>query len=55
MILPGVTRQSLLDLARQWNEFKVSERNFSMADVKRAIKEKRVCNDPNCLEMTIIL
>ena len=32
-ILPGVTRQSILDLARQWGEFEVVERKFTMAEV----------------------
>lgn len=42
LILPGVTRQSLLDLARQWGEFKVSERSFTMADVIKGLQENRV-------------
>ena len=41
-ILPGVTRQSILDLARSWKEFKVSERPFTMPQVAKAVKEKRV-------------
>ncbi|KAK9400158.1 branched-chain-amino-acid aminotransferase cytosolic [Crotalus adamanteus] len=42
IILPGVTRQSILDLARKWGEFKVSERYITMSDLKTALKEKRV-------------
>ncbi|XP_074872156.1 branched-chain-amino-acid aminotransferase, mitochondrial isoform X2 [Carettochelys insculpta] len=42
LILPGVTRQSLLDLGRQWGEFKVSERSITMADLLRGLQEKRV-------------
>ncbi|XP_075696052.1 branched-chain-amino-acid aminotransferase, mitochondrial-like isoform X2 [Rhinoderma darwinii] len=42
LILPGVTRQSLLDLAQQWGEFKVSERTFTMADVVKGLQENRV-------------
>jgi len=42
LILPGVTRRSLLDLARQWNEFKITEENFTMADLRKASKEKRL-------------
>ncbi|KJE95375.1 branched-chain-amino-acid aminotransferase [Capsaspora owczarzaki ATCC 30864] len=42
IILPGVTRDSILSLARSWGEFKVSERNFTIHDVVRGIKEKRV-------------
>ncbi|XP_070557934.1 branched-chain-amino-acid aminotransferase, cytosolic-like [Ptychodera flava] len=42
LILPGITRKSLLDLARDWNEFKVTERTFTMAEVMKALKDKRV-------------
>ncbi|XP_040290987.1 branched-chain-amino-acid aminotransferase, cytosolic-like [Bufo bufo] len=42
LILPGVTRQSLLDLARQWGEFKVSERSFTMTDVVKGLQENRI-------------
>ncbi|KAF9968970.1 branched-chain-amino-acid aminotransferase [Actinomortierella ambigua] len=41
-ILPGVTRDSILTLARQWGEFKVSERRFTMKDVAKASKEGRI-------------
>ncbi|MGH0191066.1 UNVERIFIED_CONTAM: hypothetical protein FKN15_056299 [Acipenser sinensis] len=42
VILPGVTRQSLLDLARDWGEFPVSERRVVMCDFLTALKEGRV-------------
>ncbi|XP_078530224.1 branched-chain-amino-acid aminotransferase, cytosolic isoform X1 [Lissotriton helveticus] len=42
IILPGVTRQSILDLAHKWGEFKVSERYLTMSDLLTALKEKRV-------------
>ncbi|XP_029456011.1 branched-chain-amino-acid aminotransferase, cytosolic isoform X2 [Rhinatrema bivittatum] len=42
LILPGITRQSILDLARQWGEFKVSERYLTMRDLLVGLKEKRV-------------
>ncbi|XP_068097379.1 branched-chain-amino-acid aminotransferase, cytosolic-like [Hyperolius riggenbachi] len=42
LILPGVTRQSLLDLARQWGEFKVSEESVTMAQVLKGLKDNRV-------------
>lgn len=42
IILPGITRQSILDLARKWDEFKVSERHLTMADLLKALEEKRV-------------
>jgi branched-chain amino acid aminotransferase len=42
LILPGITRHSILELAREWAEFKVSERTFTMPMVKALLKEKRV-------------
>ncbi|KAJ7417279.1 Branched-chain-amino-acid aminotransferase [Willisornis vidua] len=42
IILPGVTRQSILDLARSWGEFKVSERYITMSDLTTALEEDRV-------------
>lgn len=41
-ILPGVTRDSILSLARKWNEFKVTERVYTMSEVEKALNEKRV-------------
>jgi len=41
-ILPGVTRDSMLHLAREWNEFKVTEGKFTIHDVIKALKEERV-------------
>lgn len=41
-ILPGVTRQSVLDLAREWNEFKVTERPIKMREFIKAVEEGRV-------------
>lgn len=42
IILPGVTRQSLLDLARTWDEFKVAERNMGMKELLGALDQGRV-------------
>ncbi|XP_030636458.1 branched-chain-amino-acid aminotransferase, cytosolic [Chanos chanos] len=42
IILPGITRQSILDLTRKWGEFKVSERYLTMAELCGALKEGRV-------------
>ncbi|XP_062990870.1 branched-chain-amino-acid aminotransferase, cytosolic [Elgaria multicarinata webbii] len=42
IILPGVTRQSILDLAYMWGEFKVSERYITMSDLNAALKDNRV-------------
>ena len=41
-ILPGVTRDSILHLAREWNEFQVSERTITMDEVLEALHEKRL-------------
>lgn len=41
-ILPGVTRRSILDLARSWGEFDVSERWLTMGEVVQAEKEGRL-------------
>jgi len=42
IILPGVTRKSILELARHWNEFKVTEADVEMEDVMQALAEGRV-------------
>lgn len=42
MILPGVTRDSILRIARSWNEFKVTETKIFMNDIIEAIKEGRL-------------
>lgn len=42
VILPGVTRDSLLTLAREWGEFKVSERPITMAEFVTALDDDRV-------------
>lgn len=42
LILPGITRFSILELTRGWNEFKVSERKITMADVIKMTNENRV-------------
>jgi len=41
-ILPGVTRDSVLRLAREWNEFEVSERVYTMHEVIDAIEKGRM-------------
>ncbi|KAG7492090.1 hypothetical protein MATL_G00011010 [Megalops atlanticus] len=42
IILPGVTRQSLLDLARDWGEFKVTERTLGMQELLGALDSGRI-------------
>jgi branched-chain amino acid aminotransferase len=41
-ILPGVTRDSILTLTKEWGEFKVSERRFTIDDLVTALKAERV-------------
>ncbi|PRP78842.1 branched-chain amino acid aminotransferase [Planoprotostelium fungivorum] len=41
-ILPGVTRDSILTIVKEWNEFQVTERPVKMAEVIKAIEEKRL-------------
>ena len=41
-ILPGVTRQSILELARSWGEFDVSERFPTMPEIREAAEEGRL-------------
>ena len=43
-ILPGVTRDSILGIAKQWKDIKVSERTYTMTEVAKAINEGRVCS-----------
>lgn len=42
VILPGVTRQSILELGEEWGEFKVCERYLTMDDLATALEENRV-------------
>lgn len=42
LILPGITRKSLIELAHSWDEFKVSEEEFTIQTVAKAAKEGRV-------------
>jgi branched-chain amino acid aminotransferase len=42
LILPGITRDSLLNIAREWNEFKVTEKSFTIQQLEKAVHEGRV-------------
>ncbi|XP_054158756.1 branched-chain-amino-acid aminotransferase-like [Oppia nitens] len=42
LILPGVTRLSLIQLAQQWSEFKITERSINMHEICQLVKEKRL-------------
>lgn len=42
IILPGITRQSILELTKSWGEFGVCERYITMSDLQRALEEQRL-------------
>ncbi|XP_051976902.1 branched-chain-amino-acid aminotransferase, cytosolic-like [Xyrauchen texanus] len=42
IILPGITRQSILELTSKWGEFQVSERYLTMGELRQALAENRV-------------
>ncbi|XP_050442499.1 branched-chain-amino-acid aminotransferase, cytosolic [Adelges cooleyi] len=42
LILPGITRRTVLDLTRQWDEFIVEERNFTMAELIELNQNKKL-------------
>lgn len=41
-ILPGIVRQSIIELATEWNEFSVSERPISMDEIIKLNNENRL-------------
>lgn len=41
-ILPGVTRDSILQLTREWGDFKVTERTYTLSEVIAACNEGRM-------------
>jgi branched-chain amino acid aminotransferase len=41
-ILPGVTRDSILGLTREWKEFQVTERKYTLNEIIKACKEGRM-------------
>lgn len=45
LILPGVVRSSLLSIAREWNQFEVSERSITMKEVIQLLSENRVSEE----------
>jgi len=47
-ILAGVTRDSILSLAKQWNEFEVNEKYYTIHDLIKALKENRVIEAFGC-------
>lgn len=53
-ILPGVTRDSVLQLTRGWGEFEVSERQLSIKEIKQAAKDGRLLEMFGCGTACII-
>lgn len=42
LILPGIVRHSILNLVRESNQVKVTERSITMHEIKKAVYENRV-------------
>lgn len=42
LILPGITRHSILQLSREWNAYKVNERNITMGEIIQLSQEHRL-------------
>lgn len=53
-ILPGITRQSIIDLVQSYGEFKVTERKFYMDEVVEALEENRVVESFGCGTAAIV-
>lgn len=53
LILPGVVRHSILNLTREWNQFKVTERKITMTEIKKAVYENRVRNFAHTMQTFI--
>ena len=47
-ILPGVTRQSVIDICKDWKEFEVSERLMTVRELKTCAKEGRLLEIFGC-------
>lgn len=48
VILPGVTRDSILELAKSWGEFEVTERTIRWSELKQAHKDNRIVECFGC-------
>eukprot|EP01006_Ploeotia_vitrea_P009019 TRINITY_DN21277_c0_g1_i1.p1 TRINITY_DN21277_c0_g1~~TRINITY_DN21277_c0_g1_i1.p1 ORF type:complete len:397 (+),score=37.01 TRINITY_DN21277_c0_g1_i1:39-1229(+) len=53
-VLPGITRDSILQLFRKWNEFKVTERDFTMPEFLEAHKDGRILEVFGCGTAAIV-
>jgi len=53
-ILPGVTRRSILEMAREWGEFEVSERKITMGEVMQAKADNKLLEIFGCGTAAIV-
>ncbi|KAG8339806.1 putative Amino transferase class IV [Trypanosoma vivax] len=53
-ILPGVTRDCVLELARKWGDHRVSERSFTVGELVEALRENRVIECFGCGTAAIV-
>lgn len=53
-ILPGITRKSILELTKEWDEFKVTEERLKIQDLVKAVKEDRVIEMFGCGTAAIV-
>lgn len=53
-ILPGVTRDSVIELGKEWGEFEVSERKITMGELERAYKGGRLLECFGCGTATVV-
>ena len=44
VILPGITRRSVIELTKEWDEFEVNERRITMGEV--TIKNQKLLQNP---------
>lgn len=42
LILPGITRHSILEMCNEWAEFKTVQRSLTMGEILKLLKENRV-------------
>lgn len=55
IILPGVVRQSIIQIAEQWKEFRIEERIITMRDIIKLIERERVPKKKNtCVKFLLI-
>lgn len=55
LILPGITRDSILTLGKQWGQFKVREANMTMPYICKLLQEERVSFFYNVLKSVLLI